>query len=317
MKQMVSKGKTVEAAVTRGLQLMDLTKDQVDIEVLQVETEGFIGLGKKQAAVKLTKQEFTPHDTDDEDTLSETLNNTTETLEDLVEQTLEEQEVEDEAQLHNHESSMSSRENWNISEGTAWVKNNQIHMAHASEQFPTARIGDGITLFQNGEQVNRKTVVLRKDTQYDISFDEEIEKPKRWRIIERKHGLEAVLEITPGEKTKQFVADVPPSDYIELHLNQTTEIVNDLTANEIYEQLEALNISYGIHDKEIERAASTIEENEFIIASGKESKAGMDGELEVRVKINAENALVEDEHGNIDFRDSNMIPNIEAGTIML
>lgn len=50
-------GKTVEDAVTKALQRLSLTKDEVEIEVLQASHKGFFGLiGSKDAKVRVTEK---------------------------------------------------------------------------------------------------------------------------------------------------------------------------------------------------------------------------------------------------------------------
>lgn len=50
----VFKGDTVEAAIAAGLQQMNLTREQVEIEVVAEAKKGFLGLGKQVAQVQLT-----------------------------------------------------------------------------------------------------------------------------------------------------------------------------------------------------------------------------------------------------------------------
>ncbi|CAM3113036.1 RNA-binding cell elongation regulator Jag/EloR [Lactiplantibacillus plajomi] len=50
----VFEGNTVEAAIAAGLKAMQVTRDQVTIDVVAEPKKGFLGLGKKPAQVKLT-----------------------------------------------------------------------------------------------------------------------------------------------------------------------------------------------------------------------------------------------------------------------
>lgn len=55
MKLIESVGKTVEEAIELGLKELNKTRDQVDIEVLELPNKGFLGIiGSKLAKVKLT-----------------------------------------------------------------------------------------------------------------------------------------------------------------------------------------------------------------------------------------------------------------------
>ncbi len=96
MNQFISKGKSVEDAINRGLQIMKISKDEVNIEIIQYETEGFIGIGKKQAIVKLTKH--TEETGDDDATKSAP------PLDELIKDTINdsfEEEEEDSTSLKN------------------------------------------------------------------------------------------------------------------------------------------------------------------------------------------------------------------------
>ncbi|MGG4041200.1 Jag N-terminal domain-containing protein [Bacillus smithii] len=55
MRSVVSKGKNIEEAIQLGLKLLDTKKEEVDIEIIQHETKGFLGIGARKAIVKLTK----------------------------------------------------------------------------------------------------------------------------------------------------------------------------------------------------------------------------------------------------------------------
>lgn len=52
-------GLTVEAAIETGLQALSLTKDAVEIRVIEAGKKGFLGFGKKLAVVELTPKAVT------------------------------------------------------------------------------------------------------------------------------------------------------------------------------------------------------------------------------------------------------------------
>ena len=53
MKMVEAVGKTVEEAIEMGLQQLGAPREEVEIEVLEVGSRGFLGLGAKQARVRL------------------------------------------------------------------------------------------------------------------------------------------------------------------------------------------------------------------------------------------------------------------------
>lgn len=57
MKSVIKSAKTVDEAVELGLRDLGLTRDSVDIEVLEESKSGFLGIfGSKDAIVKITEK---------------------------------------------------------------------------------------------------------------------------------------------------------------------------------------------------------------------------------------------------------------------
>lgn len=66
------KGKTIDEAIFKGIQQMDLSIDQVTIETIQEGTKGILGFGAKPCIIRLTEREpdyvLMNHDLDDHET---------------------------------------------------------------------------------------------------------------------------------------------------------------------------------------------------------------------------------------------------------
>ncbi|WP_018933385.1 FapA family protein [Gracilibacillus lacisalsi] len=300
MNEFISRGKSVEEAISRGLKLMELDKKEVNIEVIQFDEEGgFMGLGRKQAVVKLTKSS-------QKQSSSEPLS-----IDEIVDNAIleaDEDQIEEEAKEKHH---------WqNKKEGTAWISNNELYVKSTGPRFATASFSGEISFYKNGQLENKKTILLSEWDTYQIEFEPVVEKPIYWEISIINNGLEAILEVSPGKIIRQRLKEVPPSDHIDIKLEQDIEIVNNLTSEDIFNELDCQNITFGINHQAIEQAIATQEEGKFVIALGKEPKHGLDGELELKVEMNAENGLAEDEQGNVNFKESNFIPNVEVGAIL-
>lgn len=57
MKESIQVAKTVEEAVASALNKLDLTQEQVDIEVLQEPKKGFLGIGSRDAHVRVVEKD--------------------------------------------------------------------------------------------------------------------------------------------------------------------------------------------------------------------------------------------------------------------
>ncbi|MGF9977376.1 RNA-binding cell elongation regulator Jag/EloR [Viridibacillus arvi] len=62
MKQITQMGATVEEAISIALKELDLTREQVDIEILQEGKKGFLGFGSRKANVRVTEKQFEKSD---------------------------------------------------------------------------------------------------------------------------------------------------------------------------------------------------------------------------------------------------------------
>lgn len=57
MRMIESQGKSIDAAIFNGLSKLEISIDEVEIEVVQHETKGILGIGAKPAIVRLTEKE--------------------------------------------------------------------------------------------------------------------------------------------------------------------------------------------------------------------------------------------------------------------
>ncbi|MDT2751268.1 MULTISPECIES: RNA-binding cell elongation regulator Jag/EloR [Enterococcus] len=91
----IYKAATVDEAIQNGLNQLGLTKDQVELEILDEGKKGFLGMGRKDAQVSI------------EPSVSETISEVVEeTVEDVLEETPVEITVIDEFEVESEESSV-------------------------------------------------------------------------------------------------------------------------------------------------------------------------------------------------------------------
>jgi len=62
VKQITQMGATVEEAISIALKELDLTREQVDIEILQEGKKGFLGFGSRKANVRVTEKQLEKSD---------------------------------------------------------------------------------------------------------------------------------------------------------------------------------------------------------------------------------------------------------------
>ncbi|TFB13680.1 DUF342 domain-containing protein [Filobacillus milosensis] len=304
MQQFISKGKNIEEAINLGLKIMDAKKKEINIEIMQMESKGFIGIGKKPAVVKLSLNQH--HNHLQEGYSSESQNYS-------IEKVIEHTEINE--NLDVRERSEASLKQVEL-EGKVWVENGQLFVRDSSRRYPTVTISEGITLFKDNVRVKEKSTILAEKDQIDLLVEEVANKKTDWTVNLEDQGLSAILKVNPGYDIKRQIKDIEPAEHIELTFDETKEVVNTLSEEDVVQQLKLLRINYGIDYNEIVEATKTIEPNTFIIAKGLKPHPGVNGWVEFLVEINPKNGLVEDENGKVDFRESKSIPTVEKGEII-
>ena len=134
MKSVVMKGKDVDNAIENGLQQMKWNMENVTVEVIQQESRGVMGIGRKDAIVKLTS--FIDH------RLHPTPSSS---MDEWIEQW---------ATKPDHSHSL---------EGKAWVENGEIHVKDSATQYATVNISHGISLYKNGTLVTDDATIVTED----------------------------------------------------------------------------------------------------------------------------------------------------------
>ncbi|KLV22886.1 hypothetical protein ABW02_20615 [Niallia circulans] len=311
MQSIISKGKDVSEAVKLGLELLDATKKEVDIEVIQNQTKGFMGIGSKEAVVKLTK-------------IEKNLLERKEVVEPLNEIDIEEYVIN----LTDEEIDRSPISSYDISkeinmeeipigllEGKVWVKKGQLYCKSSPDQFPMVTMKEGVKLYKNNQRVNEKTFIVSDKDFYQLKVENE-EKPTNWKISMDEQRLKVHLYVEPGYKIIRNVPDVSPDHHIEIVVEEKRDVVNTINYSDIMQRLESMRVKHGFHQDEIVKAMEAKEPCRFVIASGKSPVPGKDGWIEIKVNMETKSGPKENGRGTVDFRDLKTIPNVERGKVI-
>lgn len=306
MESIISRGKNIREAIEVGLELLEVSKNEVDIEIIQMEDKGFMGIGKKKAIVKLTHIEKGGNNT----------HNNNNSIEHMV------NNIKDEPSKNNnllnlnesHETKKSFLEK--DLGGKAWVSNGKLHVKDSASEYATVNIGNDIQLFKNSELVTKSTTVITEKDSLEIKFKGETERETSWLVNTDAEKLKVILDIEPGYIVHYKLSDTSPERHIKLEAERTKTIMNTLTYDDVVKKLEKHRIIYGINHREIMSAIETSAPGSYEIAKGKSADPGKDGWLELKIDVDLKSGLVEDENGKIDFRETNFIPAVDRGKII-
>lgn len=89
MKQITQLGANVEEALRLALQKLGVTREQVDVEVLQEGKKGFLGFGAKPAEVRVKVKEVEPKESEQNEVVQQVQEEPVETTELIEEKTVE------------------------------------------------------------------------------------------------------------------------------------------------------------------------------------------------------------------------------------
>jgi predicted RNA-binding protein Jag len=308
----VSKGKNVKEAIDVGLKLLGATKQEVDIEIIELETKGFLGIGAKPAVVRLLRKgsENRTH-VDDLPPIS-SVEETRPDVSDGGKSPAESAPPSMGNERRNHINNRGPEAK--IEYGSVWVKDGIIFCKETPMHYPTITPVKGISLYKNGELVRKTTVISEKDT-LKVEIDNEL-KQTVWSIELDEKKMTATLHIQPGYKKILTLVDKEPSHHIQLEVKETFEICNHLQSTHVAQKMQEMGIKTGIQKIEILKAVETTEPGSFEIAKGIEPQQGKNGWLEIlvdtEIKINGPKKL---EDGSVDYREIKSIPNVNAGQV--
>jgi uncharacterized protein len=296
MQSILSKGNSIKEAINVGLEILDTTRDKVNIEIIEQGTKGILGIGSKKSVVKLTKVHKTT---------------TTPQMADLISEMIEKDE--------NTESLLSEDNLGNVKvdqlEGKVWISNGKIKFKSSPSQFPTISIQPGIRLYRNNLLVEEKTAVISDLDLYDIE-GENVEFETKWKLTFEDQKLKTLLSIEPGYRIIRSIPDMEPSTHLEIASVEKKEVNNTLTYQDVMQKLEELGVKKGINESQIQKAIVSTVPSTFEVASGLSPKQGTDGWIELKVDVEMQKGPKERKDGRVDFRETMMIPNVERGQLI-
>lgn len=326
MQTFISKGKSVKAAIETGLVSLNLAVHQVKIEIIQIEKKGILGMGNKDAIVKLTyetqEQPKTPNPVvsgTDPETDKELAGMDIEELLSYLDQQTEEsnEQTKDEMPLPSEEDVETHQQFEHDSlKGKVWVKNGELFVRDSDRHNPSIRLSKGVKIKKNNALLDESFVFVTEKDKLEVDLNEHIE-PTDWRIREKNQGLIAELHIRPGYKRSLKLKDKPPAFQVTLETIEEKVFYQTVAEKDIYDALFAEGIDYGIDEETISLALSDKQGGVFEIAVGDFPEEGKDGKIEKKVST----TTVDDKKDNddlaaVDFRERKKIPTVEKGQII-
>jgi len=296
-KSVISKGKSVKEAVRTGLELLDANNVDVEIEVIETETKGFLGFGSKEAVVRLTVKDIRPID--------------------ALLQEAERMNVSPPAALERPSAfDMVEPEPPAAAEdlsGKVWVRDGQLFCKNAPDRYPIIVPKAGVKLYKN-DQLAEKTVVVNENDHLRVSVSDEIVEPS-WEATVSEDGLEAGLHVSPGYRLHRMLKDREPSHFIELDVVEEKRAIL-IDSDAVLKRMKELGVASGIDYTELARACGSETAGTFVVARGVPPKPGTNGFLQPIKDIEVKKGFKERSDGSINFRELQEFPAVERGQVI-
>jgi uncharacterized protein (DUF342 family) len=314
-RSIISKGNNVKEAIENGLELLDTTKANVDIEIVEQEKKGILGIGFKPAVVKLidrrTLEKQHPHSLSEDDLIKSIFSDS----DNLIGS---EQKSQISPYMHSDQKNDKKFDEFLLEgdlQGKVWIKGGLIQCKDTPDRYPTITPGKGMVLIRNGEIVTKNTIIMERDYLKVDLVDES--KETKWDIRIDNANMKAILVVQPGYKKEKKLVDQRPEHHIKLEVSETIIPQKSLTMSVVLDKLSELGIVHGINTSEITRACGSTEAGEYIIASGDMSQPGTNGWLEHKVELDSTIAEPKERSdGSIDYRETKHIPSVEVGKVI-
>ncbi|TJY42848.1 DUF342 domain-containing protein [Cohnella pontilimi] len=296
-KSIISKGKTVKEAVKLALNLLNETIDQVEIEIIENESKGILGLGARPAVVRVTAGKADFRETDPE--------------QEVRNLTLPEQASI--AALLQSKQLVKPPEPEDLS-GKVWVTNGRIHCKDAPDKYPLLSPGKDVRLYKNNE-LAEKTVIIKQSDDLRVELEEDVQAPE-WELQISPDKMEASLKIVPGFRMERKLKDKAPDSYIQLEIVEKKTVVTDIDTRQVTEKLREIGVVYGVDYTEVAKACACVHPGTFVIARGTPPTPGTHGHFVPLKEVEIKKGLKERTDGTVDYREFQEFPSVERGQVL-
>ncbi|GAC92140.1 hypothetical protein KN10_2576 [Anoxybacillus flavithermus NBRC 109594] len=198
-------------------------------------------------------------------------------------------------------------------EGKAWIEDGTLYY-ECLDVSPTLVIGEGVICLHNGEVIER-TITLQEGDDVRIYPKEESIAQSVWRIDIDAKKLEATLTFAPGVRRRYVLNDQSPSNKLRIQARIETELIYDVSYEQVMRKLQELGIVYGVNEEAIREALHSEKKVTVVIAKGIEPTEGKNGWVEVKVGEGKRTPKTR-EDGTVDYREMEMIATVGEGDLI-
>ncbi|WP_194841484.1 FapA family protein [Sporosarcina obsidiansis] len=293
---------TVEEAIGQALDLLELSREEVKIDVLTNPGRRLMGLRKVLAEVTVTSIKPVEEKSVEKPELSKI-----EKLASLLDKvnTDTQTAVEHPVALEIDDTSNDTKTS------SVRVQGGEIQCQFEDDRLPSVIPNEKALLYINGERQTEPTLIRPEDEVNLIICDEVIAPKFTIQLIEK--DMIALLSFTPGKRIQRSLADTAWTQRLAIQVEETIEMTNDLKPQNIVDELKKMGIQSGLLFPAIKKVTEVDKPYELIVAKGTLPIEGTDGDLEVHIRYEE---FDPDSEEKVDFREMNAITNVKEGQVI-
>ncbi|WP_158231668.1 FapA family protein [Sporosarcina sp. P18a] len=307
MKKVVTvEANTVEDAIQQALEILELRREQVNVEILTNPARRLMGLRKVMAEVKVAKAEYS----EDKQSVARPLSKIEE-LAGLLDEIDMKAIITSSFQPEHKVTQEPSTTESNRQLSSARIHNGDIQFQFVGDSLPSIIPNDRAIITRNGE-VLTEPVLIQPEDKVEVTIQDVIVASK-FTIQLMEDDMIALLSFTPGKQIKRSLVDTIWSSRLAIRVEETIEYTNDLQPQTIVNELQAMGVQHGILFPAIKKVTEVDKPYELIVAKGILPVMGTDGDLEVHIHYEEFDPNSE---GKVDFREMNAITNVQEGQVI-
>jgi predicted RNA-binding protein Jag len=307
-RSIIAKGATIKEAINTALDILDAMKDQVDIEIIEKESKGWLGIGSKPAVIRATFRNSSSDNNKPE------IKQPADILNGLINDFRVSENVDD---YDNNQLLKTSYQPFATKpmdlDGKVWVNDGQIFCKNAPSKYPLITPGKGMKLYCNDELVEN-TIVVDEYDNLKVELEDEVIEPL-WKLKMDDSMMSITLTVTPGMRIYRKLLDHKPDTNIQLKIMESNEAC-PIEMKQVLEKLKEMKGAVGVNYSEIANACQGGVKGDFLIASGVKPVPGKNGYFMSFKELSIIKGVKERLDGTVDHREIQEFPSVDHGQVI-
>ena len=297
---------TVEEAIQQSLDILEVTRERVNVEILTNPGRRLMGLRKVMAEVKVTvikqveKKIPIKRELSKIEELASLLDGVDMTKVSSSTQKAEQSLTAETSTIETQQRVSSAR-----------IQDGEIELQFGGERLPSIIPNDQVQLTINGE-LRSEPALIQPEDEVTVTIQDEVVAPK-FAIQLLEKDMIALLSFTPGQRIKRTLSNTAWAPRLVIRVEEEIDYTNDLKPQMIVDELKSMGIQQGILFPAIKKVTEVDKPYELIVAKGTLPVPGTDGDLEVHIRYEE---FDPDSEEKVDFREMNAITNVKAGQVI-